>query len=56
MKFMVNVKTFMLAQLEHLNVCIIQKSHMYITGCAKPDFFVTVMFTARIEWLFLLVA
>ena len=28
MKSIVNVETFMLAQLEHLNVCIIQKLHM----------------------------
>ena len=27
-KSMVNVETFMLAQLEHLNACIIRKSHM----------------------------
>ena len=28
MKSMVNVETFMLAQLKHLNACIIQKLHM----------------------------
>ena len=38
MRSMVNVETFMLAQLEHLNACIIQKI-TYVTGCAKPDFF-----------------
>ena len=28
LKFMVNVETFMLAQLEHLDACIMKKSHM----------------------------
>ena len=43
----------MLAQLEHFNACIIQKS-LYVTGCAKSDFFVastkllSCMFTATV--------
>ena len=59
MKPMVNVGTFMLAQLEHLNACIIQKSHVLPTGCAESDFFFvtttkllscSLQQTARIEW------
>ena len=58
MKSMVNVETFMLAQLEHLSSCIMQKKPMYVTSCAKSDFFchkqkATVMFTATVsqDWV-----
>jgi len=37
MKSMVNFETFMLAELEHLSACIIQKSHATAVGCAKSD-------------------
>ena len=51
----------MLLQTEHLNACIIQKLHNYVTGCAKSDFCccchkhkASVMVTATVSQDFLL--
>ena len=56
MKSTVNVEIFMLAQLEHFYACIIQKSHMYVTGCVKSVFFLmqahsyTLPKSTTVEW------
>jgi len=56
MKSMVNVETFMLVQLKHLNACIIQKSHMLLQLAVQNKIFAvtstklrTVMFTTTVS-------